>query len=455
MFVRLLFVVCYIFTIQPKAFLRLAMTTTTEPSVIEPKGLAEDYPLSPVPTSARRSLLSLAPILAGFTLYSGTLFAGGLIGPSFQFWPDLVSLILIGNLILGLYAALLGYIAGETGLTTVLMARFSFGNVGSRWVDFILGFTQIGWYAWGSALMAELLNSLAGVPESWNWLIILFFTYAFCSTAYFGYTAMDWLSRFAVPAMILLMGLSLTVSAREVGGFAGLQDLAIADPLPLSAAITIIVGTFVSGGTQATNWSRFARSGKMGFIATLIAFFLGNGFLIFSGAFSAKVYGEPDIVKVMAQQGLLVGGLLLFFLNMWTTQDNTIYAFSIAGANMFRTSKRTLFVLGGATLALFMAWGGIYAMLVNYLILLGTFIPPIGGIIMADYWLHRGGQFPSLDQPQPAFNWAGIIAYGVASAIAYFTNQTGWGIVPINGIVSALVIYVILSRVMPSSRLVA
>lgn len=413
---------------------------------------AEDFPLSPVPAAARKSMISLAPILAGFTLYSGTLFAGGLVGPSFRFWPDLVGIILLGNLILGVYAALLGFIAGETGLTTVLMARFSFGNVGSRWVDFILGFTQIGWYAWGSALMAQLLNNLAGVPESWNWLIIVFFTYAFCSTAYFGYKAMDWLSRVAVPAMVLLMVLSLSVAAGDIGGFAGLQALEIADPLPLGAAITIIVGTFVSGGTQATNWSRFARSGKVGFIATLIAFFLGNGFLIFSGAFCAKVYGEPDIVQVMAAQGLLIWGLVLFFLNMWTTQDNTIYAFSIAGSNMFRTSKRTLLVLGGATFALVLALGGIYEMLVQYLILLGTFIPPIGGIIMADYWIHRRGHFPALDTPQPAFNWAGIIAYVVSSAIAYYTNAIGWGIVPINGIVSALVIYVVLSKLMPTSQ---
>ncbi|MDA0674684.1 MAG: cytosine permease [Cyanobacteria bacterium] len=410
--------------------------------------ITEDYPLSPVPAAARRSLISLAPILAGFTLYSGTLFAGGLVGPSFQFWPNLVLLVLVGNLILGLYAALLGFIAGKTGLTTVLMARFSFGSVGSRWVDFILGFTQVGWYAWGSALMAQLLNSLAGVPESWNWLIILFFTYAFCSTAYFGYKAMDWLSRVAVPAMVILMLLSLSVAAGDVGGFAGLQAAEIGDPLPLSAAITIIVGTFVSGGTQATNWSRFAKNGKVGFIATLIAFFLGNGFLIFSGAFCSKVYGEPDIVKVMAQQGLLVWGLVLFFLNMWTTQDNTIYAFSIAGSNMFRTHKRTLFVLGGATLALVLAWGGIYEMLVSYLILLGTFIPPIGGIIMADFWIHRRGQFPSLAEPQPAFNWAGVIAYIGASAIAYFSNSAGFGIVPVNGIVAALIIYVVLSKLL-------
>ncbi|MGD1905868.1 MAG: cytosine permease [Leptolyngbyaceae cyanobacterium] len=424
------------------------MTTLTEPPA-SPQGIVtEDYPLTAVPPEARKSLISLAPILAGFTLYSGTLFAGGLVGPSFQFWPNLVILIGIGNLVLGLYAALLGLIAAKTGLTTVLMARFSFGNMGSRWVDFILGFTQVGWYAWGSALMAELLNNLAGLPTAWNGLVIVFFTYAFCSTAYLGYKAMDWLSRIAVPAMVILMGLSLSVAAGDVGGWSGLQAAELSDPLPLSAAITIIVGTFISGGTQATNWSRFAKTGRSGFIATLIAFFLGNGFLIFSGAFTAKVYGNPDIVQVMAQQGLLVWGLILFFLNMWTTQDNTIYAFSIAGSNMFRTRKRTLFVLGGATFALVLALGGIYQMLVSYLILLGTFIPPIGGVIMADYWLHRGGQFPTLDTPQPAFNWAGIIAYVGASAIAYFSGAAGWGIAPINGIISAVILYVAFAKVL-------
>ena len=57
---------------------------------------------------------------------------------------------------------------------------------------------------------------------------------------------------------------------------------------------------------------------------------------------------------------------------------------------------------------------------------------------MADYWIYRRGQFPSLETSQHAFNWAGVMAYVGASAIAYLTGQVGWGIVPINGIVSAL-----------------
>jgi cytosine permease len=420
------------------------MSSTLEQSVAPQ--VNEDYPLSAVPLEARKSLWSLAPLLIGFTLYSGTLFAGGRVGPAFRF-PELVGLIVAGNLLLGLYAGLLSYIAARSGLSTVLMARFSFGSVGSRWVDFLLGFTQIGWYAWGSALMADLLNQLAGVPSSFNWLIILFFTYFFCSTAYIGYRAMDWLSRIAVPAMLILMFWSLAIATRDVGGLTGLQAIVPEQQLGLGEAITIIVGTFVSGGTQATNWSRFAKNGRTAFWSTLAAFFLANGLLIFSGAVCALVYGNEDIVQVMAQQGLLFWGLVLLFLNMWTTQDNTIYAFSVAGAHMFRTNKRTAFVLGGATVALVLAWGGIYNLLVPYLILLGTLIPPIGGVVMADYWLVRRGQFPTL-QSQPLFNWAGIIAYLVASAIAWAAP----GIKPINGIVAAVILYFILSKFVVGTR---
>lgn len=426
------------------------MSVVSDSQVVVQSQANEDYPLMAVPSESRRSLLSIAFMLLGFTLYSGTFFAGGLVGPAFRLFPDLIVLLVVGNLILGGYAAALGYIASKTGLSTVLMARFSFGSVGSRWVDFILGFTQIGWYAWGSGLIADLLNKLAGVPESWNWLIILFFTYFFCITAYIGYRAMDWYSRIAVPAIIILMLWSLSISVNQAGGFIGAQAIQPTTQMDVGAALTIIIGTFISGATQATNWSRFADSPRTATLGTLAAFFIANGFVVFGGAFCALVYQDFDMVSVMAKQGLLIPGFILLFLNMWSTQDNTIYAFSIAFCHMFRTQKRTFFVLVGATIAFALTLGGIYEsnQFINFLILLGTFIPPIGGVVMADYWLHRRGQFPELNEPQPAFNWAGVIAYVVASAIAYYSS----GIKPINGIIAAAVFYFVLAKFMPNSR---
>ncbi|MDV3352141.1 cytosine permease [Leptothoe sp. LEGE 181152] len=420
------------------------MSLSTEPNVLE-TSVAEDYPLSAVPKTARKSFWSLCLLLMGFALTSTTLFAGGALGPAFSV-PQLMTIIIIGNLILGCYCAALGYIASQSGLTTVLMARFSFGNVGSRWVDFIMGFTQIGWYAFTTAIVVQVLLELLGVPNQGflYMVLVLFFNYAFCATAYVGYRAIDWLSRLAVPAMLILVAISLFLAFRDFNG-------TLPEPtgeINMGAALAIVIGTFISGGTQSTNWSRFADSGKSAIISTLSAFMVVNGILVFAGAFCTLVYGSEDLIKAMATQGILAGGVILLILNVWTTQDNTIYAFSVAGANMFRTRKRHGFVLGGATLALAFTLSGIYELLPQYLIFLGTVIPPVGGIIMVDFWLRHGGRFPKLSSRLPAFNWTGVIAYVIGSIVAYVTGNAGIGIGPVNGIVTAAVIYGILCRVL-------
>ncbi|MEM6590456.1 MAG: cytosine permease [Cyanobacteria bacterium P01_H01_bin.119] len=407
----------------------------------------EDFPLSAVPASARKPFWSLALLLMGFALTSTTLFAGGAIGPAFNV-PTLMLVIVLGNLILGSYCAALGYIACKSGLTTVLMARFSFGDLGSRWVDFIMGFTQIGWYAFTTAIIVQVLMEILGLPDSGILYValVIFFNYGFCATAYIGYRAIDWLSRLAVPAMLVLVAISLFLAFRDYGAA---DAIVPSGELSVGAALAIVIGTFISGGTQATNWSRFANTGKNAVIGTLSAFMLVNGILVFAGAFCTLVYGSQDLIMAMATQGILVGGVVLLILNVWTTQDNTIYAFSVAGSNMFRTPKRHLFVLGGATFALVLTLAGIYELLPTYLIFLGTVIPPVGGIIMVDYWLRHQGEFPLLSAKLPAFNWAGVIAYVAASAIAYLTGNANIGIGPVNGIISAAVLYTILYRVIP------
>ena len=406
---------------------------------------SEDYPLTAVPIIARKPIWSLAPLLMGFTLVSTTLIAGGIIGAGLTF-SQIIGAVLIGNIVLGSYCAALSYIAAKSGLSTVLMARFSFGNLGSRWVDFLLGFTQVGWYAVTNAFIVDALFNILDLPEAMRWVAIIFFTYAFCVTAYIGYKAMDWVSRLAVPAMLILIGLSLVLGFRDAGDLFALEP---AEPMNFVAGVAVVISTFISGGTQATNWSRFADTPKNAVGSTLLAFLGINGLLVFTGAFCTLVYGSNDLIQAMAQQGILLGGIILLILNVWTTQDNTIYAFSIAGSNFFRTNKRHAMVLGGATFALALALGGIYSNMVPYLILLGTVIPPVGGVIMADFWLRHRGQFPSLDMPLPAFNWAVVISYVIAAAAAYISSAAGLGVAPINGIIIAAVLYAILGRMIP------
>ena len=61
-----------------------------------------------------------------------------------------------------------------------------------------------------------------------------------------------------------------------------------------------------------------------------------------------------------------------------------------------------------------------YDLLVPYLVLLGTVIPPIGGVIVADFWLRHRGRYPLLAEARlPHYNWPGLAAYGLGTIAAF------------------------------------
>jgi cytosine permease len=407
-----------------------------------------DYPLSAVPTEQRKGLGSMAAILLGFTFFTSTMWAGGNLGAAFslsQFMPILVA----GNLILGLYAAGLAYVAYKTGLNTVLLGRYCFGEYGSKLSDFVLGFTQIGWYAWGVATIAIILTKLCHLDTFWQIPLMILFGFGFCITASIGYGAMELLSKFSVPAMLLFIGICFYQGILDIGGPSALFDIIPNETMSISSAITVVIGTFISGGTQATNWSRFSRTGKIAVIATLLAFFIGNGLMVFIGAFGAMVYQHSDIVDVLVAQGFMLSAVLMLFANIWTTQDNTIYNFAAAGCNLFRTDKRRMITIAGAGVGTLLAIFGMYNYLIPFLVLLGTFIPPIGAIIMTNFWIVYRANPPKLSEVNlPNFNFNGLIAYVIGSLSAYFSP---W-IPPLVGMAVASVSYLILASLFATPR---
>ena len=279
---------------------------------------------------------------------------------------------------------------------------------------------------------------------------MIVFGAGFCWTAYIGYRGLEILSVVAVPLMFFLIVWSVLRAWTDVGGWPGLSATQPGASMSASSAITIVFGTFASGGTQVTNWTRFARSSRTAVLAALSAFLLGNGLMVFVGALGALVYDRADLVDVLVAQGLLLPGLAMLFLNIWTTQDNTIYNFSVAGSNLLRTGHRRWVTLGGAALGTVLALLGMYDFLVPFLLLLGVLIPPVGAVIVADAWIGRRLQLPSLAQTTlPALCFPGLIAYGVGCAAALLSQYFAWGLPPLFGIGVALLVHVLLSRLGP------
>ncbi|WP_345792299.1 hypothetical protein AAG895_12305 [Thauera sp. JM12B12] len=80
-------------------------------------------------------------------------------------------------------------------------------------------------------------------------------------------------------------------------------------------------------------------------------------------------------------------------------------------------------------------------MLIPFLILLGSIIPPIGGVIMADFFYAHRGAYPRLAETAlPRFNRVGLGAYALGALSAYLSP---W-VAPLVGIAVAASSYVLL-----------
>lgn len=186
------------------------------------------------------------------------MWTGGSLGTGLSF-NDFFLAVLIGNLILGIYTSFLGYIGASTGLSTHLLARFSFGSKGSWLPSALLGGTQVGWFGVGVAMFAIPVHKATGIDTN---TLILVSGLLMTATVYFGISALMVLSAIAVPAIALLGGYSVVEAVNSVGGISELQQVQPTEPLDFSMALAMVVGSFVSAGTLTADFVRFGKAAQ-------------------------------------------------------------------------------------------------------------------------------------------------------------------------------------------------
>jgi cytosine permease len=416
-----------------------------------------DYPLDHVPGDERKGLASISAVLLGFVFFAGTIWAGAGVGAAMGFGSMLTAMA-VGYVILGVYVAALCGIAAKAGLTTVLLARYSFGRAGAKFADLMLGGTQVGWFGVTIPLVAIPTAAFFGLETpTFTAALILVWGLLHLATAYFGYEGMERLSFVAVPVLVLVGLVSMFIAVGDVGGIDGLFGDGTGE-MGFAAAVTIVVGTFISGGTQAPNWARFASSSRVGFWAGLIAFLVGNGFLFLSGAVGGSVYDVTpagDLYEVLAAQGLAAVGLIALILNIWTTNDNAAYAFGVAGSEAFEFDRKRPFILVGGTIGIVLALVGADSLLIPWLETLAQYVPPLGGVIIADFLVCWGLSVPKMSDVEFAgVRWTGVIAYVVGAVVATLTagqivpGVAAPALIPgpvgaaLNGLVAAVLAYV-------------
>ena len=150
----------------------------------------------------------------------------------------------------------------------------------------------------------------------------------------------------------------------------------------------------------------------------------------------------------------------------WTTNVTNAYSGGLALSNLLgfdETKFKITTGIAGAVGTLLAAFGLLNAFQ-GFLSLMSALIPPLAGVIIADYWIVGKGKKENLNL-KTGVSAAGLISFVVGALLACITGGTfasfsglveampflnvPFFVGPVNGIVVSLVLYTVLAKVLP------
>lgn len=417
-----------------------------------------DYSQVPVPPGNERSLLNLFYVYTGVLASFAVIMASGALAPRYSL-PDLIIVSVVGSVILAVIGAFTAYIGSVSKGSTYLNMRYPFGRLGSQLFGALSSgiASGIGWFGFQAWFFGVIMNTLfpgqwwshPGVASLWGGVLMV-------ATAYFGYKGLSYLSYIVVPFFLILASVGFMFGFEEMG-FSELWHLTPEDPAPLSLGITEVIGMYISGAIITSDIARYAKKHWHGSFAWALQVAILQPFLLVGAGILTIATGEPDIAAALLAAGAGLGAFLVIVLAQWSTNDNNLYVGSLA-FNTFIPLKKKYIVVGEGIIGIALAAsvgfiaGVTMDPFTEFLGLLGQILPPIGGVLIADFFIYRALKGIDIKERYdfevgmeiPWVNWAGWLSVFGGIAVAFLLD---WGIAAINGLVVGVVLYAVITTV--------
>ncbi len=342
--------------------------------------------------------------------------ASGLIAGGMNWWQALLT-VTLGNVIVLIPMVLNAHAGTKYGIPFPILARASFGTIGSNIPAILRAIVACGWFGIQTWIGGQAFNSMIILllPDwaIFEWGPAVGFLIFWGMNVYFivkGTESIRWLESFSAPFLIV-MGLALLVWAYVAGG--GFGPI-LSQPSKFQTAgefwkffipgLTGMVGFWATLSLNIPDFTRFAKSQKDQMLGQAIglpptmALFAFIGVAVTSA--TVVVFGEAiwdPVVLLSKFQNPIIIMLSLVALLVATLTTN-IAANVVSPANDFAniSPKHISFVRGGLITAVLgivmMPWKllsdyGTY--IFGWLIGYSGFLGPIAGILIADYFVVR------------------------------------------------------------------
>ena len=425
---------------------------------------SEDYPNEPVPKEKRLPWMYLTVVWFGAAMFVGLYYAGVELGTSMGSLKNTFIAITIGALFLSTFNMMHGIVGQKTGCNAALTGAYAYGTKGAAIPGFHV--TDIGWYVVMIAQFVVILIFYFPVVDVRVYAAqasILFLTNSFI-----GLRQMARLNLVAMPILMFVGLLGIyKVGVTVDGGLASIWNATYPNEISITAAVTVVIGTWISGSSRAADYYRWAKSPWDTVKAAYAGFFLGYMICIVAGVFWGAGANTNSIPVALSALGIVPLGLLMFFLQTWTTNEHSGYVTSNALPVFYKAvtgkeASRRRITMGLALFSIFIAGLGIEKYYIPFITFLGIFVPVIGAIVLTDFYIMSRTKYHwtghkdyysfnvnDEDVQHHTMNWAVVPSIILGLLIGF---GLPWGIASVNSLLGTAIVYVISCLVLSENR---
>lgn len=383
---------------------------------------------------------SLPTFITGLEVYQGMSVQDGILA------------MIVASLLLTVIGGIMGAIGAKTRLSSYLLVKIAFGNLGAGIVNLAFAVSLIGWFGVNIDLFSEAVIRL--VKASFNmqlqaWPIEIFAGICMVLTTIYGFKAINILATLLAPILAIITGAMLFQASQQLS-FGEFWVFEKSAALSFSDGVAAIVGAIIIGTIILPDITRFSRQWTGGLHTAFWAYFVVELVVMLVIAFAAAAMGMTDILDLMGSLGIGISAFFIVIAGSWILNSLNLYSTVLSVEATFPSLKGKLVtgLLGAA--GVIAAFFNILDMFISFLTFLAAIFVPVAGIIITDYLLLNRQKYnhEGLQQNRQV-SIPAIIAWALGAAISAFSQASiATGILVLDAIMVAAIVYGVLTKLL-------
>lgn len=414
-----------------------------------------NYALEQIPENQKRGWVAMFSVLVAIGVDLSSVILGAELAQSMPMKQAILSVI-VGSFFSAILYTTCSLVGSSTSLSTSMITKYVFGEAGAKIFSLVIGVSLLGWFGVQVGFFAQnaqiIIKDIFNLDVSMQ-ILSLIGGLLMMSTAIYGYKAMEKLSVYSVPFLLILMMLTIFLAFRANGIPV---DDNMKSTMTFAGGVSLSMSIIIVGAIVSPDISRWARSRRDCALSSFLGIQFGNAFMIIVSIILVKCMGTSDIMRIFITLGIAIPGIIVLTLAQWTTNTSNVYSASLSIALVLKKAPEKVLTIVLGIVATLLAVFGIYEGFIGFLNLLGIVIAPVGGVYTAEYYIVKqelkGFDKGVLYKPivkRSIVSWIIGILITYLSTYGFITLTT---IAPLDGFIAGFIVQSIIGKVLCSVK---